>query len=57
MIAEQVKTDLNRVGVELGKILPNFYGKITFNFFNGKYVNLNIEQSIKKDNLNEGVKK
>ena len=46
---------------EIGKIqekLPDFYGKITFNLYNGKCKNLNIEQSVLyNDNLNERDKK
>ena len=57
MIPEHIKTALNEEGKRLSKILPGFYGKITFNFYNGNYVSSNVEQTIKKDNLNEGVKK
>lgn len=56
MIDEKTKTALNEAGLELEKILPEFYGKVAFNFYNGKYVNLNIEQSIKNDNLKKGAK-
>lgn len=57
MIDEKTKTVLNEAGERLSKILIGFYGKIVFNFHNGIYVNANIEQSIKKDNLNERNKK
>jgi len=56
MIDEKLKAALNDEGMRLSRILPKFYGKITFNFYNGNYVNMNIEQSIKKDNLNERSK-
>ncbi len=56
MITEQTKQKLNDIGAELALTLPNFYGKITFNVFNGKYVNSNVEQSIKPDNLNKGAR-
>ncbi len=57
MIDEQTKKALSDVGLKLNKILPNFYGKITFNFYNGKYVSFNVEQTVKKDNLYERNKK
>ncbi len=55
MIDEKTKIALNDIGLKLSRILPDFYGKIAFNFYNGKYVNLNIEQSIKNDNLKKGI--
>ncbi len=56
MIDEQTKSFLNATGVELAKKLGEFYGKITFNFHNGVYVNANVEQSIVKDNLKKRSK-
>ncbi len=53
MIPSQTKEALNDIGMRLSKILPEFYGKITFNFYNGKYVSFNVEQTVKKDNLYE----
>ena len=44
---------LNKEGKRLEEILSNFYGKITFNFYNGNYVSFNVEQTVKNDNLNE----
>jgi len=44
---------LRQVGEELARKLPKFYGKVTFNLQNGKYVNSNvaddngIERSVK----------
>ncbi|HDY89138.1 MAG TPA: hypothetical protein ENH82_13615 [bacterium] len=55
MIDTKTKDALNDFGERLSKILLDFYGKVTFNFYNGRYVNLNIEQSIKNDNLKKGV--
>ncbi len=57
MIPEEIKKRLNKFGVALSEFLPCFYGKITFNYFNGKYVNSNVEQSIKSDNLKKGAEK
>ena len=57
MIDTKTKDALNDFGERLSKILLDFYGKVTFNFYNGRYVNLNIEQSIKNDNLNERSRK
>lgn len=56
MIDEKTKQILNNEGVRLSKSLPKFYGKVIFNFFDGNYVNTNVEQSIKKDNLNQRSK-
>ncbi len=55
MIDKKIKEALNDIGQKLSLILPNFYGKVTFNYYNGKYVNSNVEQSIKPDNLNKGA--
>ncbi len=57
MIPEAIKTALNEEGHRMSKILLDFYGKVTFNFYNGKYVSFNVEQTVKKDNLNEGDRK
>ncbi len=57
MIPKQTKEALNEIGTKLALLLPDFYGKITYNFYNGKYVSFNVEQTVKKDNLNEGAKK
>ena len=56
MIDKATKTVLNEIGKKLSLFLPEFYGKISFNFYNGNYVNSNVEQSIKPDNLNKGAK-
>ncbi len=55
MITTEVKKALKGLGKELSLAVPGFYGKITYNFYNGKFVNLNIEQSIKNDNLKKGA--
>ena len=57
MIPSQTKEALNDIGMRLSKILPDFYGKVSFNFYNGKYVHSNVEQSIKNTDLKQGVKK
>ncbi len=57
MIDEKTKTALNEFGRKLAKILPGFYGKIVFNFYNGHCSNLNIEHSIKSETLNERNRK
>jgi len=48
-----VQTQIQKIAREL--TLPDFYGKITFNFFNGRCVNVNVEQTFKMDNLNKGA--
>ena len=55
MIDTKTKEVLNSEGNKLSKMFPKFFGKIAFNFFNGKYVNVNIEQSVKNDNLKKGA--
>ncbi len=55
MIDEKTKTALNEFGERLCKLLPGFYGKVSFNIQDGKYVNSNVEQSIKPSNLNKGA--
>ena len=57
MIPNQTKDALNDIGKRLSKILPEFYGKISFNFYNGKYVHSNVEESIKNTDLKQGVEK
>lgn len=51
---ENMKAVINSTGRNLGLHLPGFYGRITFNFQNGVYVNVNVEQSFKPDNLKKG---
>ncbi len=57
MIDDKIKEKLNLLGEELSLTLRGFYGKVTFNFYNGKYVNANIEQSIKNENSKKGEQK
>ena len=57
MIDEQTKTVLNDIGKKLALTLPGFYGKITFNYYNGNYVSFNVELTVKKDDLYERNKK
>ena len=56
MIDEQTKFELNVIGESLALILPDFYGKVSFNIQDGKYVNSNVEQSIRPSNLKKGAK-
>ena len=56
MIDNLTKDALNDIGEKICMILPEFYGKVVFNFYNGRCVNMNIEQSIKNDNLKKGAK-
>jgi len=56
MIDAKTKATLNKIGKELSLTLPNFYGKVSFNIQDGKYVNSNVEQSIKPSNLKKGAK-
>ncbi len=53
MIDPAIKKAITEIGQKLSLTLPEFYGKISFNYFNGKYVSFNVEQTVKKDNLNE----
>jgi hypothetical protein len=43
---------LHLIGSQLAKHLKGFYGKITFNLQDGRYVNSNIEESIKPPKKN-----
>ena len=57
VVSKETKTALNTIGEKLSKVLPEFYGKVTFNFYNGKYVSFNVELTVKKDNLYERNRK
>jgi hypothetical protein len=57
MIDKELKQALTEHGKKLALLLPEFYGKVSFNFFKGHCVNLNVEQSIKDENLDERNKK
>ena len=48
---------IHTIGQKLALALAGFYGSVTFNYQNGVYVNSNVEQSIKPDNLKKGAKK
>jgi len=41
---------LNKVGHEIAEALKDFFGKVQFNIQDGKYVNANVEESIKPEN-------
>lgn len=56
MIPEPTKKALNDIGRKLALILPGLYGKITFNFFDGKYVYSSAEETIKHCNPKKGDK-
>lgn len=47
MIDAKTKKVITDIGQRLALTLPEFYGKVTFNFQNGNYVSSNVEQSIK----------
>ena len=50
MIDTETRKAINAIGQDIEGILPytsDFFGKITFNFTNGKYINSNVETSIK----------
>ena len=57
MVDKETKGALNKIGEKLALTLPRFYGKVTFNLQNGVYVNVNVEQSFKPDNLKKGDEK
>ncbi len=52
-MTDEKKKEIIAVGKKLD--LKGFHCKITYNFFNGKMVNVNILQSIKADNLIKGA--
>ncbi len=56
-MTDRTKIALNIIGQKLALALPGFYGRVTFNLQNGVYVNVNMEQSFKPDNLKKGAKK
>ncbi len=56
MIDSKTKEALNDIGQKLSLILPEFYGKVTFNYYDGHYVCSNVELSVKPDNFNKGAK-
>jgi len=57
MIDIETKRAITDIGQRLALILPEFYGKVSFNYFDGKYVSFNVEQTVKKDHLYEGNKR
>jgi hypothetical protein len=44
---EQQDNEIHKIGKALAEAMPNFYGKVILNIQGGKYVNANIERSIK----------
>ena len=57
MVDEKTKAVILRTGRKLGLSLPGFYGKVVFNYQNGKCVCSNVEQSIHTNDLKKGVAK
>jgi len=51
MITKEMKSKLIVTGMDIGSKIGDFYGKISFNYYNGKYVCTNIEHTIKPDKL------
>jgi len=49
MKEEERNNLVNMLGKELARHMDGFFGKVNFNIQNGKYVNCNIEQSIKPE--------
>ena len=46
-VARRYERDvLRQVGEEIARKMPKFYGKVTFNLQNGKYVNSNVADDI-----------
>lgn len=41
---------IHRAGRILAEVLPRFYGRVSLNLQGGKYVNANIEESLKEKN-------
>ena len=56
MIDKETIAQINDAGAKLSSFLEGFYGKITFNFQDGRYVNSNVEQSIIAGNAVEADK-
>ena len=51
MITKEMKSKLIVTGMDIGSKIGDFYGKISFNYYNGKYVCTNIEHTIKPEKL------
>ena len=54
MINRRTKDAIHELGKTLALLLPEFYGKVSFNITDGNYVSSNVEQSIR---INEPLKK
>ena len=54
MDTKERETKIHQIGTELAKELIDFYGSIRINICAGKYVNSNIEQSIKPEPQKKG---
>ena len=53
-MTNDTKDKINTAGERLALTLSGFYGKVTFNIQDGKYVNSNVEESIRPCNPNKG---
>lgn len=53
MIDEQIKYAICEKAKELEYTLSGFYGKIVLNYSDGKFINANVEQSIKDNSKKE----
>jgi len=57
VIDTETRKAINAIGERLALTVPSFYGKITFNYYDGNYVSFNVEQTVKRNDLNEGARK
>ena len=47
---------IHTIGRQLAEALQGFYGSVRFNITNGRYINSNVEQSIKPETPEKGNK-
>ena len=47
--SEDREAIIHRIGQELARSMPGFYGKVSFNLSGGKYRNSNIEESLQPE--------
>jgi len=45
---EESNKRIDEAGASLDGVMPNFYGNVKLNFYNGKYVDANVSYSIKR---------
>ena len=53
----QLKEKIHDLGKSLEPYIEDFYGRISLNFANGKYVNSNIEISLKPSSTNKSSRR